>query len=233
MSASLGIYRLQQVDRQIDRANAQLDTIRITLENDTELRSALERVETTQTQNQRSSHEMKNAEADVNSQKIKIEQAESSLYGGTVKNPKELQDLQKDVASLKKHLVTLEERQFETMLKAEAAEAELKNGRTELEIIQARLGNEHGRLIGEQSTLVKQLERLAEEREAALAPIESRLLQIYEDLRQQKRGVAVAEINDNACASCGTILNASIQQNARSQKQLVNCPSCGRILFAN
>ena len=74
MSASLGIYRLQQVDRQIDRANAQLDTIRITLENDTELRSALERVETTQTQNQRSSHEMKNAEADVNSQKIKIEQ---------------------------------------------------------------------------------------------------------------------------------------------------------------
>ena len=169
MSASLGIYRLQQVDRQIDRANAQLDTIRITLENDTELRSALERVETAQTQNQRSSHEMKNAEANVNSQKIKIEQAESSLYGGTVKNPKELQDLQKDVASLKKHLVTLEERQFEAMLKAEAAEAELKIGRTELEIIQARLGNEHGRLIGEQSTLVKQLERLAEEREAALA----------------------------------------------------------------
>ncbi len=233
MSASLGIYRLQQVDRQIDHARAQLDTIRKTLENDAELRAALSQVETTQTQNHRALHEMKNAEAAVDSQRIKIEQAEASLYGGSVKNPKELQDLQKDVASLKKYLATLEERQLETMLKAEAAESELQIARTELEKIQARLGSEHGKLIEEQSTLSKQLERLAEEREAALAPIEISLLQTYEGLRQQKRGMAVAEINDNACASCGTTLNASIQQNARSQKQLVNCPSCGRILFAN
>lgn len=233
MSASLGIYRLQQVDRQIDRARAQLETIRKTLENDAELKEALNRVETAQTENRRALHEMRNAEAAVDSQKIKIEQAEASLYGGSIKNPKELQELQKDVASLKKFLVTLEERQFEAMLKAEAAEAELQIARTELEKIQARLGSEHGKLIEEQSTLAKQLERLTEEREAALAPIESNLLQIYKGLRQQKRGVAVAEINDNACASCGTTLNASIQQNARSQKQLVNCPSCGRILFAN
>lgn len=233
MSASLGLYRLQQVDRQIDRAHAQLDTIRKALENDMDLREALSMLETTQTQNRRAQHEMKIAEAEVDTQKIKIEQAESSLYGGSVKNPKELQDLQKDVASLKKYLVILEERQFETMLKAEAAEAELQTARTGLEKIQSRLGSEHGRLIEEQSTLTKQLERLTEEREAALAPIESSLLQTYEGLRQQKRGVAVAEINDNACVSCGTILNASIQQNARSQKQLVNCPSCGRILFAN
>ncbi|MDP1714876.1 MAG: C4-type zinc ribbon domain-containing protein [Anaerolineales bacterium] len=233
MSASLGIYRLQQVDRQIDHARAQLDTIRKTLENDAELRAALSQVETTQTQNQRALHEMKNAEAGVDSQKIKIEQAEASLYGGSVKNPKELQDLQKDVASLKKYFATLEERQLETMLKAEAAESELQIAGTELEKIQARLGSEHGKLIQEQLTLSKQLERLTEEREAAHAPIESSLLQTYDGLRQQKRGVAVAEINDNACASCGTTLNASIQQNARSQKQLVNCPSCGRILFAN
>lgn len=233
MSASLGLYRLQQVDRQIDRARAQLDTIRKTLENDAELREALSLVETTQTQNHRAQHEMKNAEAEVDAQSIKIEQAEASLYGGSVKNPKELQDLQRDVASLKKYLVTLEERQLEAMLKAEGTENELQNAKTELEKMQARLGSEHGKLVEEQSTHIKQLESLTEEREAALAPLENNLLQTYEGLRQQKRGVAVAEVNDNACASCGTTLNASIQQNARSQKQLVNCPSCGRILFAH
>lgn len=233
MSASLGLYRLQQVDRQIDHARAQLDEIRQTLENDAELREALSLVETSQTQDRRVQSEMRNAEAEVESQKIKIEQVEASLYGGSVKNPKELQDLQKDVASLKKHLATLEERQLEAMLKAETAESELRIAKTALEGIQARLGSEHGKLVEKQATLIKQLERLAEEREAALAPIESNLLEIYEILRQQKRGVAVAEINDNACASCGTTLNASIQQNARSQNQLVNCSSCGRILFAN
>ncbi len=233
MSASLGLFRLQQVDRQIDRARTQLETIRKTLENDVELKAALSRTETAQASHHRASHEMKIAEAEVDAQKIKIENAESSLYGGNIKNPKELQDLQKDIVSLKKYLVTLEERQLEAMLKVETEENELQSAKTDLEKIQARLGSEHGKLIEEQSAIIKQLERLTEEREAALAPIESSQLQIYEGLRQQKRGVAVAEINDNACTSCGTTLNASVQQNARSQKQLVNCPSCGRILFAN
>ncbi len=233
MSASLGLYRLQQVDRQIDRARVQLDTIRTTLENDTELQEALTRVTKTQTENLHTSHSLKNAEAEVDAQKIKIEHAESSLYGGRVQNPKELQDLQKDVASLKKYLITLEERQLEAMIKAESTENDLQSVKTDLEKIQARLGNEHKNLIADQTSISIELERLAEEREAALGPIEGNLLQAYEDLRQQKRGVAVTEIRDNACTSCGTTLNAALQQNARSQKQLAYCSSCGRILYAN
>lgn len=233
MSASLGLFRLQQVDRQIDRARIALDTIQKTLENDLELKTALANVNTNQLEHHRASHAMKSAEADVDAQKIKIEHAESSLYSGNVKNPKELQDLQKEIISLKKHLATLEERQLDSMLLAESAESQFQTAKSELEKIQSRLGSEHGKLIEEQAIHLKQLERLAEEREAALAPIENPLLQIYENLRQQKRGVAVSEIADNTCASCGTTINASMQQNARSQKQLVNCPSCGRILFAN
>ena len=233
MSASLGLFRLQQVDRQIDRARTQLDTIRKTLENDVELKAALQGVEASQLKNHRASHDMKNAEAEVDAQRIKIEQAESSLYGGNVKNPKELQDLQKDIVSLKKHLTTLEERQLESMVKAETADNELLGAKSELEKIKIRLGSEHGKLLEEQSALFKQLEKLTEEREAAITPIESGLLQIYEGLRQQKRGVAVVEVIDNACTACGTTINASFQQNARSQKQLVNCPSCGRIIFVN
>ena len=233
MSASLGLYRLQQVDRQIDRARSQLDTIRQTLENDTELRESLKQVEITQTEDHHARHDLKNAEAEVETQKIKIEHAESSLYGGRVQNPKELQDLQKDVASLKKHIGTLEERELEAMIKAESAEDDLQSAKTKLELIQARLGNEHKKLIADQSALTIELERLAEEREATLAPIDGSLLQTYESLRQQKRSIAVAEISDNTCASCGTTLNAALQQNARSQNQLAYCPSCGRILYSH
>ncbi|MBK7319768.1 MAG: hypothetical protein IPO36_21330 [Anaerolineales bacterium] len=232
MSASLGLYRLQQVDRQIDRTRSQLDTIRQTLENDAEMRECLKQVETAKAAHHRAHHELKSTEVEVEAQKIKIEQAESSLYGGRVQNPKELQDLQKDVASLKKHLSTLEERELEAMLAAETADKNLQNANTQLELIQARLGSEHKKLIADQSTFVMELENLVEEREATLAPIDSSLLQIYEDLRQQRRGIAVAEITDNACAACGGTLNSAIQQSARSQK-LVNCPTCGRILYSN
>ncbi len=233
MSASLGLYRLQQVDRQIDRVRSQLDTIRATLENDAELRESLNRVELTKTARHHAHHELKSVEMEAASQKIKIEQAESSLYGGRVQNPKELQDLQKDVASLKKHLSTLEERELEAMIAAESAENNLQSANTQLELIQARLGSEHKKLIEDQSSLVIEIERLVEEREATLAPIESSLLQIYEDLRLQKRGTAIAEITDNSCGACGSTINSALQQNARSQKQLAHCPICGRILFSN
>jgi hypothetical protein len=233
MSASLGLYRLQQIDRQIDRARAQLDAIRQTLENDAELRAALQTAETAQTENFRASHKLKNAEAETTAQRIKIQNAESSLYGGKVQNPKELQDLQKDVASLKKHLATLEERELEAMALLENTENALQSAKTELELMQARLGAEHKNLLADQSALTTELERLTEEREATLTPIESVLLQTYESLRQQKRGVAITEFHDSACASCGATLSASVQQNARSPKQLAHCPSCGRILYAN
>ncbi len=233
MSASLGLHRLQQVDRQIDHARSQLDNIRQTLENDAELQESLKQLKTVQSDHHRAHHDLKNIEAETEALKIKIEQAESSLYGGKVQSPKELQDLQKDIASLKKHLSTLEERELEAMIQAEEADNTLQSAKTKLELIQARLGSEHKKLIEDQSAWGVKLEQLAEEREATLAPIDSALLYIYENLRQHKKGVAIAEVSDNSCGSCGASITIALQQNARSQKQLAHCPSCGRILYAN
>jgi uncharacterized protein len=233
MSTALGLFRLQQVDSQIDRARVQLDTIRKTLENDVELKKALALVESSQAVLHSAKSNLKTAEAEAQAQKIKIEQTESSLYGGSVHNPKELQDLQKDVVSLKKHLATLEERELEAMLKVEQAEATLGEARSGLESIQSRLGGEHKSLLDQQSKLLKDLERLNQEREASATPVENGLMTIYNDLRKQKRGVAVTDFEDNSCSSCGANLTSALQQNAKSPKQLTYCPSCGRILYAS
>jgi uncharacterized protein len=232
MSASLGIYRLQQVDRQIDRTQSQLEAIRKTLENDVELREALSRVESVKKEKHQAYHALKLAEVEAQNQQIKIQQVESSLYGGTVHNPKELQDLQQDVAALKRHLTTLEERELEVMIQVEQVEADLQTSKMELEKLQSRLGNEHQKLLEGQAAMLNDLERLIEEREAALAPIESRLLETYENLRQQRRGLAVAEVSDNSCSACGSRISAALQQTARSTAQLAHCPTCGRIIFA-
>jgi predicted nucleic acid-binding Zn-ribbon protein len=65
-----------------------------------------------------------------------------------------------------------------------------------------------------------------------LSAVAAEHLQAYERISQLRRGVAVAEISDNACRACGTVLTAAQQQNARHTAQLVFCPSCGRILYA-
>lgn len=233
MSAALGLYRLQQVDSQIDQIQARLKTIQETLENDLELRAANERLVTTQTKHRDAERALKLSESEVEKQRTKIEQTEASLYGGRVQNPKELQDLQKDVASLKRHLETLEERELEAMITAESTEKDLQTAKAELERVQSKLKEQNSDLARESEILRKDLERLGSERQAVVTDIASQALGAYEQLRKQKRGLAITTIADNSCEACGTTLTASQQQTARSTSQLFHCPTCGRILYAN
>lgn len=232
MSASFGLFRLQKVDSRIGQVEAQLAKIRETLENDSELRSAMEQVKAAEMDQRESERARRRSEAEAHEQQIKIQQIESSLYSGNVRNPKELQDLQADVVSLKKHLGTLEDRELEAMARAESAQAAWQAAQEKLKQVQARLGAEHQKLTAEQELHSRDLEILQTERHAAVETIAAEMLNAYDRLRQQRRGVAVAEISDNACGACGTTLTAALQQNARHTAQLVHCPSCGRILYA-
>jgi predicted nucleic acid-binding Zn-ribbon protein len=233
MSAALGLYRLQQVDSQIDQIQARLKTIQQTLENDVVLRAANENLAALDSKHKDAERLLKLSESDVEKQQIKIQQTEASLYGGKVHNPKELQDLQKDIVSLKRHLETLEERQLEAMVAAEDVEQGLQTAKTDLERVQANLKEQNKDLTKESETLRKDLERLNSERQAVVTDIASQALNVYDQLRKQKRGLAITTIADSSCEACGTTLTASQQQTARSTSQLFHCPTCGRILFAN
>ena len=233
MSAALGLYRLQQVDSQIDQIQARLQIIQQTLDNDVALRGATEAFAAAEEKHRQAEWALKLTETDVEKQRIKIEQTESSLYGGRVQNPKELQDLQMDVASLKRHLQTLEERELEAMIAVEDAEKDLQTAKTTLEQVQSNVKTQNKDLTKESETLRKNLERLSSERQAVVTDIATKTLGIYDQLRKQKRGLAITTIADNSCEACGSTLTPSQQQTARSTNQLFHCPTCGRILYAN
>jgi predicted nucleic acid-binding Zn-ribbon protein len=233
MSAALGLYRLQQVDSQIDQIHARQRTIQETLQNDSAIRAAAERFAAADSGYQSARRDLKNSEAEFEKQRLKIEQAEASLYGGRVHNPKELQDLQNDVASLKRHLAALETRELEAMMAFETAETEYQAAKAEHEKTRANVSAQHSDLLKESETLQKEIERLASERKAVMSDLPQPSLQTYDQLRERKRGLAVAAISDSACAACGATLTPAQQQNARSNSNLFNCPTCGRILYAN
>ena len=233
MSAALGLYRLQQVDSQIDQIQARLKAIRDALENDLEIQSATQQFSAADNTYKDAQRALKQSEAEVEKQRIKIEQTEASLYGGRVHNPKELQDLQKDVASLKRYLETLEERELEAMLVVESSENQSQIAKTRLEHLKASKSDQIQSLTLESEALHKNLERLNTERQAVIRDIAQQAISTYDQLRQRRRGIAVVTLTDAACAACGTTLTPSQQQTARTTSQLFHCPSCGRILFAN
>lgn len=232
MSAALGLLRLQQVDIRMGRNEGRLQQIQQTLDNNAEMVAARQALQFAEGRLREAEHARRSAEADAADQQTKISQTESNLYGGSVRNPKELQDLQADVVSLKKRLGATEEAELQAMISAEAAEAEVRAADEAVRKLQSRLEDEQRKLIDERTALAKAQESLDAERQAALGAVASDLIGQYEELRRQRRGVAVAEVSDNACSACGTTLTAALQQSARHADQLTFCPSCGRILYA-
>jgi predicted nucleic acid-binding Zn-ribbon protein len=233
MSQTLSLYRLQQIDSQIDRAQIRLQCIQNTLEDDAELRLANELADSTKSVLQSADRALKQAEADAQSQRTKIEQTQASLYGDKGHSPKELLDLQNDVASLKRHLNTLEDIQLEAMLAVEESLSAQQAAQADLLTAQEQSSEQNRRLNEEQNTLQKELEKLFSERAAVAGSIPPDALFLYDQLRQQRRGLAVAVISENSCSACGSGLSAAQIQSSRASGQMAQCPSCGRILYGS
>jgi predicted nucleic acid-binding Zn-ribbon protein len=232
MSQVFKLYRLQQLDSQIDQAKIRLEEIQKHLSQNTELKNAQDRADTAEKEIQVANRSLRRAEDEVKAQRIKIEQTEAILYGGKVRNPKELQDLQNEAFSLKKFLAVLEDRQLECMIQVEEIDSDHQKATEALLALKLQTEKEYSMLTTEAKLISKDLERLHAERSVAVAGIEDSDIKLYETLRIQRRGIAVAKVTDNTCAACGSTLTPALIQAAQLPNQIIRCTFCGRILYA-
>ncbi|MCI0521066.1 MAG: hypothetical protein L0Z70_12535 [Chloroflexi bacterium] len=232
MSQSFKLFRLQQLDTHLDQGRARLREIETALSNDSAVQAAQKSVQQASAELETARKALRAAEDLVRAQRIKIEQTEATLYGGKVRNTKELQDLQHESAALKRYLATLEDRQLDAMIAFEEAEGLQKTAAAGLESASTQWHTQNALLIAEKQNLSAEVQRLESERSAAAAAIPESELKLYETLRTQRRGVAVAKVSDKTCAACGSTLNAALLHAARLPSQLTRCDVCGRILYA-
>jgi hypothetical protein len=232
MSRPFKIYRLQQIDSQIDWLQSRLKDVTAALEDDSELRQADEKLARANMDLLKAQQALHASEYETQQQRIKIEQTDATLYGGKIRNPKELQDLQNESAALRRYLNVLEDRQLETML----SEEELSAHNEEIKAEHARISQDHQsrleNLSREKEKLLSDITRSEEERLAALTSIDAEDLSVYTKIRQRRRGIAVAKVVDRACSACGSTLSAALLNAAHSPGQLNYCERCGRILYA-
>lgn len=231
MSLSFHLYQLQKIDSQIDQGTARIREIQAKIEADQRVAEAQAITDETQTNLKAAQSHVSRIENDAAAKRMKLEQSEASLYGGKVKIPKELQDLQHEVTSLKKVIAALEDQQLDAMINMEEAQTKLEAAKKNLSHVQAAVTGDHAVLRGENSMLNVIKDKLLVERSAVVQQIDSGTLAEYDRLRKTKRGVAVAAINDDSCSACGTQLTAAQRQTARSPLQLYHCPACGRFIY--
>jgi uncharacterized protein len=167
-----------------------------------------------------------------NSKKLKIEQSQSSLYSGTIKNPKELQDLQTEITSLKTSLSILEDEQLSALIQIEEIQKKEAEASKELQNEISKNTIDNGHMVAEISAFAIELERIKSEKDAIIEQISKTYYDHYCDLRKLKKGLAVSVIEECSCSICGSSLTPAECQLAKSAQQIAHCPSCGRILFA-
>lgn len=167
-------------------------------------------------------------EIDSMSQK---EAAESKrMYDGSIANPKELEALQHEIASLRERRSRAEDELLERMERREELDA--RASRSEAEATEERRRVEE---IGGDS--VHELERIETElgedrtgRAAVAAEIDPELLELYDDLRAQKKGIGAAALVDGVCQACHEKLSAMELDRLKRTDGVRRCEYCRRIL---
>jgi predicted nucleic acid-binding Zn-ribbon protein len=225
------LFRLQQIDSQLDNAQASLYNVELELKDSSALITAQENITAAEQNHKDELKILRDCENKSYNTRIKIELSEASLYGGKIQNPKELQDLQNEIASLKILIVTLEDKELAAMMAVDETETKLTRATEILNETKARKIEQDSRLNGEKTNLMAQIKRLEAERLATLSAITKEDLDLYEQLRKLRNGVAVVKISSRACGACGATLTAALIQSTQSTSQLIRCPTCGRILY--
>lgn len=233
MNQTASLYRLQTIDHQINQLSNQIAKIESRLSDDSEKKRLLEELSRETTALHNLSQEVKEIAFHSSALKIKIEQSESSLYSGGIKNPKELQDLQNEISSLKKQLTISEENELEKMIMLDAQQGTTIEKQTHYDEFLTNKTISDQELSHSRSSMVKDLEVLVIEREATEKSLQQNFLELYNRLRKQKAGIAVVSVEENACSSCGAEISQAEWQKARINPEMVFCQGCGRIIYAN
>jgi predicted nucleic acid-binding Zn-ribbon protein len=232
MSRASSLYRLQTLDTDLDRRNARLQEIETVLSDAGATARTREALAQAEARLQTARAEVHTAETTLEDHRLKVEGVEKALYGGAVRNPKELQDLQNEVESLHRYHPTLENRLLEAMLAFEEKEIQHKAASKELERVQELEATRNETLLQKREEERSEIERLESEREAALVDVSAADQELYRQLRASRGGVAVARLEEDSCGACGLIQSHSIRQSIRMAADLHLCKQCGRILYA-
>ena len=231
MTAAAELFALQEIDLALDRARARLQEIDEGIQETEEMAEARQlKIEKEEVLSGLRSKQ-RELEWEVDQVRSKASDMEDKLYGGTVRNPKELSDLDTDVRALKAQASKREDVLLALMEEAEAAEGEWRAAETEYSRIEVDWNANREVLLAEKAELEPEVQRLELQRTEQLSEIDRASFRLYEILRERRAGHAVARVEQGMCQGCRITLPMSVLQKTRTGVGLVQCVSCERILL--
>jgi predicted nucleic acid-binding Zn-ribbon protein len=116
------------------------------------------------------------------------------------------------------------------MDQVEALQAEHKRLRVALADAENAWRQEQQDLQAQRQSLQSEQVRLDASRAELVRAADPTHLNVYEGLRRQKGGRAVARVEQSVCTGCRIAMALQVVQRARTNPGLTFCSTCGRIL---
>ena len=149
-----------------------------------------------------------------------------------VKTNREYQAMQLEIETAQKELGIVEERVLERMMEADALSAEIKKADQALAAQQKEVEAEKKTLAEELVTVEAALKDATERRHALIKSLAPQLVALFEQVSRARKGLAIAvATRDGLCSACHVRLRPQAFQEVRRNDQIIQCPSCNRILY--
>ncbi len=233
MGKANALYDLQSLDQEIGAKQTRLNEVNAALGNDSPIQKALTHLSQIEAELTPWQTRLTNLDLEIKTLETKTRNAENRLYSGAVNNPKELQDMQEEVASLKRRHAALEDQLLEVMIAVEERTEARKKAETHLKKVKERWAADQEALKSERHALEAELETFTARRAAAWDALDAESRSAYQSLWARMHGQPVAVLKtDGSCSRCGVTQTTAAVQQVRRGDGLVNCAGCGRILVA-
>ncbi len=231
MNTSLSLFRLQTLFTRRAAIRRRLEQIETELAEDITVKAAVSSREAAAKTYENAQKLQSEHQALMNERRLKKDLTHAQLFGGKVRSPKELQELEQEEKNLTDLLSRMEEEMMTQMAASDQAKADLELAQNLHQAAVDQKATDSSLLLAERSKLQEELGPLGLQLKSLAQEIPADVFTDFQELLRIKKGRAVAEISDGSCDACGMDLTPADLQLAKSAPKPIRCKNCGRMLF--
>jgi predicted nucleic acid-binding Zn-ribbon protein len=169
-------------------------------------------------------------EHEIDSMTQKAAAEERRLYDGSVANARELESIRHEVENITRRRTDREDELLAVMEVREGLEAEERAAADRSDALRARVAEVEAGAADELDRVTIELKERREARQALADRVDAEVLELYEELRPQKKGVAAVALVDGVCQGCHEQLSAVYLDRLKRETGPKRCEHCRRIL---
>ncbi|ODA70585.1 putative zinc ribbon domain protein [Streptomyces sp. AVP053U2] len=185
-----------------------------------------------QTEESDCAREQTKAEQDVDQVRQRAARDQKRLDSGAVSSPRDLENLQREIASLAKRQGDLEDIVLEVMERRESAQERVGELSERVTSVQSRIDDATARRDAACAEIDGEAATVTKERAVVAGSVPADLLKLYEKLREQQGGIGAAKLYARSCQGCRQELAITELSEIRraAPDTVVRCENCRRIL---